>query len=159
MLEEMQDERYAEERVSKASRASAALYYGAALLYAARYDEAEPVLKNSIDALAAVFGEQSPQVVEAYSSLGNLYATSGRWEEAHPVIAAVREKMCAMHGADHLTCMMATGNEGVIAFQLGRTDEAIEELSVARNAFEQALGAGSPGVHVLGYYLAIMQVR
>lgn len=159
MLEGLQDPGYAEKGVSEGSRASATLYYGAALLYAARYDEAEPVLQKSIAALTAVFGPDAPQVVEAYSALGNLYATSGRWAEAHPVIATVREKMCATHGAEHLTCMMATGNEGVIAFQLGQTDEAIEEIGLARDAFERALGPESPGVHVLGYYLAMAELE
>lgn len=158
MLEDMQDARYADLGVSAASRASASLYYGASLLYAARYDEAEPALKKSVENLTAVFGAQSPQVIEAYSSLGNLYATSGRWEEAQPVIATVREKMCAMHGQAHLTCMMATGNEGVIAFQSGRAADAIGKLGPARDAFEQALGPQSPGVHVLGYYLAMAEL-
>jgi eukaryotic-like serine/threonine-protein kinase len=158
MLEEMQDERYAGLGVSAASRASASLYYGASLLYAARYEEAEPALKKSIEALTGVFGADSPQVIEAYSSLGNLYATSGRWAEAQPVIATVREKMCAMHGAAHLTCMMATGNEGVIAFQSGRAGDAIGKIGPARDAFVEALGAQSPAVHVLGYYLAMAEL-
>jgi eukaryotic-like serine/threonine-protein kinase len=158
LLEDLQDPRYAHLGVSAASRASASLYLGAALLYAARYDEAEPVLKRSIGLLTDVFGEGAPQVIEAYSSLGNLYATSGRWGEAQPVIATVREKMCAQHGDTHLTCMMATGNEGVIAFQLGRINEAIGKIGPARDAFEQTLGEGSPGVHVLGYYLAMAEL-
>ena len=158
ILEGLQDPAYAEKGVSEASRASATLYYGAALLYAARYTEAEPVLQTSIAKLTAVFGADAPQVVEAYSALGNLYATSGRWAKAHPVIATVREKMCATHGAEHLSCMMATGNEGVIAFQLGRIDDAIEKIDLARDAFERALGPQSPGVHVLGYYLAMAEL-
>lgn len=159
LLEDLQAPKYAQMGVSAASRASASLYLGAALLFAARYDEAESALKTSIKQLTAVFGEESPQVIEAYSSLGNLYATSGRWEEAQPVIAAVRVKMCALHGDTHLTCMMATGNEGVIGFQLGRIDEAIAKIGAARDAFEQALGPQSPAVHVLGYYLAMAELE
>lgn len=158
MLEDLQDPRHAEGGVSAASQASAALYYGAALLYAARYEAAEPALKGAIQALAAVFGEDSAQVAEAYGALGNLYATTGRWEEAQPVIAAVRERMCSLHGEAHLTCMMARGNEGVVAFQRGRAAEAVATIGPARDAFELALGAASPGVHVLGYYLAMAEL-
>ncbi|GAB4524306.1 MAG: hypothetical protein Kow00133_12520 [Amphiplicatus sp.] len=159
MLADMQNDRYADEGVSDAARASASLYYGAALLYAGKYDEAEPALSKAIDNLSAVFGPDSSQVVEAQSSLGNLYATSGRWAEALPVIRAVREKMCAMHGAEHLTCMMSAGNEGVIELQLGDAGAAIEKLTPARDAFERALGPDSPGVHVLGYYLAMAELE
>ena len=158
LLADLQDPLYAQRGVSAASQARASLYLGAALLYAAQYDEAEPVLKRSIGLLTDVFGADSPQVIEAYSSLGNLYATSGRWGEAQPVIATVRAKMCALHGDTHLTCMMATGNEGVIAFQLGRIHEAIGKIGPARDAFETALGEESPGVHVLGYYLAMAEL-
>lgn len=159
MLSEMQDARYADQGVSAAMRASASLYHGAALLYAGEYAQAEPALIRAIDDLTAVFGPESSQVVEAQSSLGNLYATSGRWAEALPVVATVRRRLCELHGAEHLTCMMSSGNEGVIELQLGRAEVAIGKLAPARDAFERNLGADSPGVHVLGYYLAMARLE
>ncbi|MEQ8936224.1 MAG: tetratricopeptide repeat protein, partial [Amphiplicatus sp.] len=159
ILAALQGSQYADKGVSEASRASASLYYGAAFLYAGRYDEAEPALLQAIDSLSTVFGSDSPQVMEAKSSLANLYATSGRWAEALPVISAVRENMCALHGKEHLTCMMAAGNEGVIELQLGAAEAAVEKIALARDAFERRLGAASPGVHVLGYYLASAKIK
>ncbi|MEQ8178284.1 MAG: winged helix-turn-helix domain-containing protein [Amphiplicatus sp.] len=159
ILADLQNPQYATKGVSDASRASASLYYGAAFLYAGRFDEAEPQLLKAIESLSAVFGPDSPQVVEARSSLGNLYATSGRWADALPVISAVREYMCALHGREHLTCMMAAGNEGVIELQLGDAVAAAGKIAPARDAFERRLGATSPGVHVLSYYLALAKIQ
>ncbi len=157
-LQELIDSRGDAASISAGSLASARLYLGASLLYAARYVEAEPILLASINELTAVFGESAPQVAEAYSALGNLYATSGRWQEAYAVLGTVRNQLCAHHGQDHLTCMMARGNHGVASYHYGRLYEGIEEMAAAREAFEAALGSTSPGVHVLGYYLAMAEL-
>ncbi|MFN3514528.1 MAG: protein kinase domain-containing protein [Phenylobacterium sp.] len=159
MLAGLQDATYAEAGVSQGRQASAALYHGAALLYAGRYEEAEPALLKATERLKAAFGANSSQVLEAQSALGNLYATSGRWSKAAPLISAVRKDMCALHGADHLTCMMSSGNEGVIQLHLGEIQAAIRSLAPAREAFVRRLGPESPAVHVLGYYLAEAQLQ
>jgi non-specific serine/threonine protein kinase len=155
LLEQLQDEaRFVEAGVADSSRATARLHYGAALLHAGRLDEAEPVLDQAIPALAEAFGPASNQVAEGKSVLGNLYAAGGRWAEALPLISAVRETACAAQGPDHLTCVMAGGNEGVILVQVGDSASAIPKLLAARDVFERMMGPGTPGVQVMNYYLA-----
>ncbi len=140
--------------VGAASRATARLYYGAALLYAGRHAQAEPELRLAIDELGAVYGSESFQVVEARGALGNLYASTGRWAEALPVVAEVRAAMCAANGEEHLSCLMNVGNEGVIQLQLGMAAQASENLARASAGFAAAMGAGSPGVQVMNYHRA-----
>ncbi|GGO14924.1 hypothetical protein GCM10007972_22540 [Iodidimonas muriae] len=155
LLEKLQEEaRFADAGVSDARRATAKLHYGAALLHSGRLEKAESVLAEALPALAAAFGPESTQLAEGRGVLGNLYAASGRWAEAAPLIAHVRETTCASLGLEHLNCLMAGGNEGVILVQLGKAMEAIPRLTAARDAFDRLMGPASPGVHVLNYYLA-----
>jgi non-specific serine/threonine protein kinase len=155
LLEKLQDDtRFAEADISTSRRATATLHYGAALLHSGRLDEAEPVLKRAIVELEETFGPDSTQLAEGQSVLGNLYAADGRWAEALPLVAAVRETACAAQGAEHLTCVMAGGNEGVILVQTGDAENAIPRLLAARDVFERMMGPDSPGVQVMNYYLA-----
>jgi non-specific serine/threonine protein kinase len=155
LLEELQDSaRFAEAGVPAARRATARLHYGAALLHAGRLSDAEPVLNQAIIELEEVFGPASTQLAEGKSVLGNLYAADGRWAEALPLISVVRETACATQGSEHLTCVMAGGNEGVILVQLGDAGSAIPKLVAARDVFERMMGPGTPGVQVMNYYLA-----
>ncbi len=155
LLEKLQDDaRFAEAGVSASRRATARLHYGATLLHAGRLDDAEPVLNQAVIELEEVFGPASTQLAEGNSVLGNLYAADGRWTEALPLIAAVRETACAAQGVEHLTCVMAGGNEGVILVQTGDAGNAIPKLLAARDVFERMMGPGTPGVQVMNYYLA-----
>jgi tetratricopeptide (TPR) repeat protein len=155
LLEKLQDgARFAEAGIPPARQATARLHYGAALLHSGRLADAEAVLNQAIIELEEVFGPASTQLAEGKSVLGNLYAADGRWAEALPLIAAVRETACEAQGAEHLTCVMAGGNEGVILVQLGDAGSAIPRLMAARDVFERMMGPGTPGVQVMNYYLA-----
>lgn len=155
LLENLQDDaRFAEAGVSTARRATARLHYGAALLHSGRLAEAGPVLDQALVDLEQAFGPDSTQLAEGKSVLGNLYAAGGRWTEALPLISAVRETTCAAQGAEHLSCVMAGGNEGVILVQTGDARNAIPRLVAARDVFERMMGPGTPGVQVMNYYLA-----
>lgn len=155
LLADLQGPEHAEAGVSEASRARAVMYYGAALFYAGRYGEAEPVLEEAIRKLTEVFGAGASQVVEAQTTLANLYATSGNWEPALPLVIEVREKMCALHGEGHLTCLMTMGNEAVFQWFLGDAEGAVANLIPVVETFRTQLGAESPAVHVMAYYLAM----
>lgn len=159
LLSELQAPSYAEAGVSAAARARSRMYYGASLFYAARYDEAEPVLIDAIRQLTEVFGAEASQVVEAQNSLANLYATSGNWEPALPLVTEVREKMCALHGEGHLTCLMTMGNEAVFQWFLGDAEGAVANLVPVVDTFQAQLGAESPAVHVMAYYLAMARLE
>lgn len=158
LLQALHSSSYQQAQISQASRASARLYLGAAYLYAGQYPQAETTLHQAIAALTEVFGQQSPQVLEAKGALGNLYATSGRWSDALPLVRAVREQTCQLQGDKHLSCMMQSGNEGVILLELQEPDAAAAQLEPAMQAFAERLGQDSPGVQVLGYYLACVRL-
>ncbi|MBY9067220.1 tetratricopeptide repeat protein [Hyphomonas sp. WL0036] len=159
LLADLQSPAYAEAGVSQAVRARALMFYGASLFYDARYEEAEPVLKDAITALTEVFGAESSQVVEAQNTLANLYATSGNWEPALPLVTEVRQKMCALHGEGHLTCLMTMGNEAVFQWFLGDAPGAVANLEPVVETFRTQLGPDSPAVHVLAYYLAMAKLE
>lgn len=159
LLAGLQAPSHAEAGVSAAARARSRMYLGASLFYSGRYGEAEPVLEDAIRQLTDVFGAASAQVVEAQSALANLYATSGNWEPARPLVAAVREKMCALHGEDHLNCLMTRGNEAVFQWFLGDAEGAIANLEPVVETFRRQLGPESPAVHVTAYYLAMAKLE
>lgn len=158
LLAGLQDPSHAEAGVSAATRARATMFLGASLFYAGKYTEAEPVLQDAIRQLTDVFGAESAQVVEAQGALANLYATSGNWEPAMPLVADVREKMCALHGEGHLTCLMTMGNEAVFQWFLGDAEGAIKNLVPVVETFRAQLGPESPAVHVMAYYLAMAKL-
>ncbi|WP_049755037.1 MULTISPECIES: protein kinase domain-containing protein [Hyphomonas] len=158
LLAGLQAPSYAEAGVSEATRARASMFLGASLFYAGKYDEAEPVLIESIRLLTDVFGEEAAQVVEAQSALANLYATSGNWAPALPLVADVREKMCALHGEDHLTCLMTIGNQAVFQWFMDDAEGAIANLVPVVETFRAQLGPESPAVHVMAYYLAMAKL-
>lgn len=155
LLADMQSPAYAEAGVSAAIRARARMFYGASLFYGGRHDEAEPVLEESIQQLTDVFGADASQVVEAQNVLANLYATTGNWEPALPLVAEVRQKLCALHGESHLTCLMTMGNEAVFQWFRGDAQGAIRNLVPVVDTFRAQLGPESPAVHVMAYYLAM----
>jgi non-specific serine/threonine protein kinase len=152
LLNELESTVYA--GVSDAQRARALLMHGAALLYAGRFEEAEPKLIAAIDALANIYGPDSLQSAQARSALGGLFVSSGRFADALPQVVASRETMCRLHGPSAQSCLMQIGNEGVVRLQMGDAAGAIVPLTRARAAFEEQAGAGSAGAHVLGFYLA-----
>ncbi|WCL53247.1 protein kinase domain-containing protein [Gimibacter soli] len=158
LLEGLDHPAFAEAGVTPARQASAKLFLGAALLYAGRHADAEPVLLSAIDALSAGYGPDSFQAEEARGALVNLYGSTGRWAEALPLITRVREGMCARNGAEHLSCLMQLGNEGVIRLQLGDADGAVPQLAAAREGFAKMMGPASPGVQVMGFHLATAYV-
>lgn len=158
LLEGLQDASWDERGVSRATRARARLFYGAALFYAGQYAEAEPVLLDAVNQLTDIFGAEASQVVEAQGTLLNLYATSGEWDKAVPLVGEVRQKMCTLHGEEHLICQMTRGNEAVFQWFLGDWQGAIEGLEPIVTSFREQLGPGSPGVHVLAYYLAMAKL-
>lgn len=159
LLAGLQDPSHAAAGVSEATRARATMFLGASLFYAGRYDDAEPVLQDAIRRLTDVFGADAAQVVEAQSALANLYATSGNWEPALPLVTDVRAKMCALHGEDHLTCLMTRGNEAVFQWFLGDAEGAVANLGPVVDTFRAQLGPDSPAVHVMAYYLAMAQLE
>lgn len=159
LLAELQDPSQAAAGVSEATRARATMFLGASLFYAGRYDDAEPVLQDAIRRLTDVFGADAAQVLEAQSALANLYATSGNWEPALPLVTDVRDKMCALHGEDHLTCLMTRGNEAVFQWFLGDAEGAVANLVPVVDTFRAQLGPDSPAVHVMAYYLAMAKLE
>lgn len=152
LMEQLQSPAYS--GINEAQRARATLIHGAALLYAGRSDDAEPVLLSAIAALSKIYGDGSLQSAQARSALGGLYVSSGRFAEALPHVVASRNTMCKLHGAAAQSCLMQIGNEGVVLLQMGDAAAAILPLSEARAAFESQAGADSVGAHVLGFYLA-----
>lgn len=141
--------------ISDARRANATLLYGASLLYAGRAAESEPVLERAIAELDATYGPGSLQSAQARATLGGYYAVAGRFADALPLVLAARDTMCGLHGATHQSCLMQVGNEGVVRLHLGETAPAVLALRAAHEGFVESFGAGSPGVHVIGYYLAL----
>jgi non-specific serine/threonine protein kinase len=147
------------ETLSPSKRAWTRFLHGAALLYSARLEEAEPMLLEAVAELSSVWGADSLQTAQAQGALGNLYFSAGRFREALPHVDAARQTLCSLNGRDHQACLQQTGNLGIARLHAGDSAGAVAQLAAARAGFEQRWGITSPGTQVFGYYLATAQVE
>lgn len=140
--------------VPKWRQARAKLFYGAALGFAGRHDEAEQVLLALVDEMSTIYGPDKVQVAEVQTTLARAYAATGRWEGAMESHSEARKIFCAELGDDHLACIGTRGNEGRVQLQLGFHDEAAGNLRISRAGLKAHTGENSPAVQVIGYHLA-----
>ena len=68
---------------------------------AGRRDEAEPLLRQALEALVRVLGADHPDTISAVSSLGRCIQKQGRCEEAEPMYRQAWQDRVRVLGADH----------------------------------------------------------
>jgi len=128
--------------------------YGAALVFASRYSEAADALRNSIEELSAVYGDESALVAETRAHLGSALASQGRYGEAAIEISKGRKISCAILGEEHMACLGAMANEGNMMIQAAKYEAALEVLAPVREAFASLAGETSAPVQWIDYQRA-----
>lgn len=127
---------------------------GASLIFASRPSEAEDVLRQSIEELSAIYGEESALVAETRAHLGSALASQDRFAEAATEVSKGRKASCAVFGEDHMACFGAMANEGSLMIQAGRYSSALEVLTKVREAFAVLAGEASAPVQWIDYQRA-----
>jgi tetratricopeptide (TPR) repeat protein len=97
---------------------------GLVLLYAARYAEAEPLLKQALAIAEKALGPEHPETATSLNSLAFLYSSQGRYAEAESLYKralAIREKTL---GPEHPNTARALKNYAALLRKMNRESEA-----------------------------------
>ncbi|MGE0023020.1 MAG: tetratricopeptide repeat protein [Hyphomicrobium sp.] len=138
-----------------ASRAGVLAYNLAKYLnQVARYSEAEPLLKRSLELDEKALGAEHPDTSATLHVLAGLYETQGRYEEAEPLLnrsLAIYEKA---HGVNHSSTATTLYDLGHLYHARGRYAKAEPLLKRALAIYEATLGTEHPytstTLHALG---------
>ena len=127
---------------------------GIALVYVLEYEEAEPLIKQSLQEQKNIYGEDSPNVLEALGHLGQLYAGTNRRLESAQIFGEMRELACRKFGEENIQCAAYMTNEGINYIDVGDYKLAADKLRKARPVIHNILGIGSPFDQGSSFHLA-----
>jgi eukaryotic-like serine/threonine-protein kinase len=89
-----------------------------------KFDQAKPLLRESVERSTRVLGDEHSATLVAYNSLGTLLDSQGKVEEAE----AIYRKSLTLHrkarGEDNPDTLHAARNLALVLFNRGKTDEA-----------------------------------
>lgn len=106
-----------------------------------RYVEAESHLKQSLEIVLSLKGENSIDYITSLGNLGGLYYSQGRSQEALEVLEAVLKKKLLLQGDSHISTLNTMSFLGSVYTNLGRLDDA-EKMH--RNCLEKRKEAFGP---------------
>ena len=109
---------------------------GALLVPQAKYDEAEPLLRESIRRFEATLGPSVFEIAGAANSLAALLTATGRLEEAAGWYRRVLAIKAAVLGATHPAVATTLHNLAVVFESAGRADDAAAVWAEARRLLE-----------------------
>ena len=108
----------------------------AALLHeTARFDEAEPLMRQTLETAEAAYGKQHPAVAIYLSNLATLLRDTARFDEAEPLMRRALEIDEAAYGERHPNMAVGLSN---LATLLCNADQLDEAESLMRRALEVA---------------------
>ncbi len=111
-----------------------------------RNDEAETLMKASLDRARAEHGELHPQVARCINNLAGLYFDMGRLSECEPLFRSALALQKDMLGEHHPDVAAAMNNLGVVLREKGRVQEAEPLFRGALAIYRSALGDEHPNV-------------
>lgn len=114
--------------------------------YQSRYDEAEPLLKRSLEICEKKLGKDYPSVATALNNLAGLYDSQGQYKEAEPLhkrSLMIREQKL---GKDHPDTAQSLNNLAGLYQEQGRYDEAEPLYNRSIKIWEKSLGSEHPHV-------------
>lgn len=124
-LEVADEARAASDRLPDLQRLKAQQSRIDCLAYLARYDEALPLARRSLDERIAILGEDHPDVADSRNTLAALLQLKGAFAEAASEFEGARVIWERTSGADHPDTMIASANLAGVLAELGRDDEAL----------------------------------
>lgn len=104
---------------------------GKVLLRAGEPEQAEELLRGSLEMRRKILGPDHPDLAHAERSLGGLLAVRGTFDEAEELLALSEERYRRIVGAEHSWFASNLTEQGRLAFRSGRLREAEELLGRA----------------------------
>jgi len=87
------------------------------------YGEAEPLLKDALEARIASFGKEHADTLQTMGVLGNILTTLGRFDEARALVSEAFEISRRVHGPDDRDTLRLATTLGGVLRRMGRLDE------------------------------------
>lgn len=128
-------------------------FYGMNLVLEHRYQEAEPLLRDTYESMIA----HNPANLYAHETLGLLaviYSRTGRPQEALAASRTSYENYVRDAGADNHYTALAEGLLGIHECEAGKCDSGIAHLESARARLSRQLGEQHPQTQRLQFFLA-----
>jgi tetratricopeptide (TPR) repeat protein len=111
-----------------------------------KYDEAVPLLEQSLNIRQQVLGAEHPDVAESLNNLALLYSAQGRYTEAEPLYLQALEMWKKLLGAEHPDVASSLNNLAALYESQGRYTEAEPLFIQALEMYKKLLGAEHPFV-------------
>jgi tetratricopeptide (TPR) repeat protein/CHAT domain-containing protein len=113
-----------------------------AILYGAmgRYQDAEPLYRQSLEIRKRVLGDQHPAYNELLGNLASLYSSIGRYDQAESLLLHVLEARENVVGKDDPSYTQSLNNLGVVYQSMGRYDRSEAIFKSAAETFKRTLG-------------------
>ncbi|MCH2047130.1 MAG: CHAT domain-containing protein [Trichodesmium sp. ALOHA_ZT_67] len=109
-----------------------------------KYDEAVPLLEQSLKIRLQLLGAEHPDVAESLNNLAVLYYAQGRYTEAEPLLIQALEMIKKFLGAEHPYVAQSLENLAVLYSDQGRYTEAEPFFIEALEMRKKLLGAEHP---------------
>jgi tetratricopeptide (TPR) repeat protein len=109
-----------------------------------RLEEAEGVLRQTIAARKAAFGESSVMTAYSLNNLGNILQKRGKYDEAYELCNTALRIRAANLDAEHPSVLVSLNNSAVALMSLGRLNEAEPLMRRCVDGNTHRLGASHP---------------
>ena len=130
-----------------ADRLQAATDLGHLLTHLGRDDEAERLLRATLDEATRHLGPSHRLTLELNGHLGGLYRDKGRYRDAEAMFRRIIDDSRATRGLKHRLTIQAMNNLGTILQRLGRLDESEALFRDCLEWNRELMGPSTPLVH------------
>ncbi|NEO21534.1 CHAT domain-containing protein, partial [Moorena sp. SIO4A5] len=121
-----------------------------------RYQEAEPLLQQTLELTKRLLGEEHPQVALSLNNLALLYLNQGRDQEAEPLFQQALELNKRLLGEEHPQVALSLNNLALVYLNQGRYQEAEPLLQQTLELTKRLLGEEHPQVALSLNNLALL---
>ena len=122
----------------------------------ARYEDAERMMLEALEARLALFGDQEEGVLTLKNNLAFLYDQLGRYSESEPLHSEVLEKRLRLAGEENVLTLISMNNTAWVNLRLDRRERARELWTRKLEIASRVLGDDHP--ETLSSHLWLAQV-
>ncbi len=108
------------------------------------YAEAEPLLKDALEARIASLGKEHADTLQTMGVLSNVLATLGRFDESHALVSEAFEISRRAHGPDDRDTLRLATTLGGVLRRMGKLDECERVWTDTMERLRRTVGDDDP---------------